>query len=106
MTADGHVRTRPKTLKVKVPKGIRAGQQIRLNGQGDPAMGGAPAGDLYLEVEFRPDSLYRADGADIYLTVPVAPWEAALGATVQVPTPTGEVDLKVPPIPTGQQAAP
>ncbi len=96
LTADGHVRTRPKTLKVKVPRGIRAGQQIRLSGQGGPAMGGAPAGDLYLEVEFRPDPLYRADAADIYLEVPVAPWEAALGATVQVPTPAGKVDLKVP----------
>ena len=96
LTADGHVRARQRTLNVKIPKGIRAGQQIRLGGQGGAGLGGAPAGDLYLEVEFNPHRMYRVEQADVYLEVPVAPWEAALGASVQVPTPLGRVDLKVP----------
>ena len=93
---DGHVTTRQRTLNVRVPKGIRAGQQIRLAGQGGPGFGDGPAGDLYLEVEFRPHRLYRSDGRDLFLELPVAPWEAALGASVKVPTPSGVVDLKVP----------
>jgi curved DNA-binding protein len=96
LTADGHVRTRARALNVKIPKGIRAGQQIRLTGQGGPGLGDAPAGDLYLEVEFEPHPIYRVDGADVYLDLPLAPWEAALGATVKVPTPTGLVELKIP----------
>ncbi len=97
LTPDGHVTTREHTLNVRIPKGVRPGQQIRLAGQGGPGMGKAPAGDLYLEVEFRAHALYRVDGADLYLDLPVAPWEAALGASVQVPTPAGKVDLKIPP---------
>jgi curved DNA-binding protein len=81
---------------VRVPKGIRPGQQIRLTGQGGPGMSGGPAGDLYLEVDLREHPLYRVDGADVYLDLPVTPWEAALGAAVKAPTPTGIVDLKVP----------
>jgi len=96
LTPDGHVTTRDHTLNVRIPKGVREGQQIRLAGQGGAGMGNASPGDLYLEVEFRPHPLYRADGADLYLDLPVAPWEAALGATVKVPTPAGPVDLKVP----------
>jgi curved DNA-binding protein len=96
VTADGHVTTRSRTLKVRIPKGIRQGQQIRLAGQGSAGMGGGKAGDLYLEVEFRPHRFYRVEGADVYLDLPLAPWEAALGATVNVPTPTGSVDLKIP----------
>ncbi len=96
MTEDGRVVTRERTLNVRIPKGIRAGQQIRLSGQGGAGLGGGEAGDLYLEVEFNPHSLYRVDGRDVYLELPVAPWEAALGATVKVPTPAGAVDLKIP----------
>ncbi|HED17794.1 MAG TPA: J domain-containing protein [Gammaproteobacteria bacterium] len=96
VSADGHVRTQAHTLKVKIPKGVKPGQRIRLAGQGSPGMGDAPAGDLYLEIEFRPHALYRVDGADLTLDLPVAPWEAALGATVKVPTPEGMVDLKIP----------
>lgn len=96
VSADGHVRTQAHTLKVKIPKGVKPGQRIRLTGQGSPGMGDAPAGDLYLEIEFKKHSLYRVDGADLYLDLPVAPWEAALGATVKVPTPEGMVDLKIP----------
>jgi curved DNA-binding protein len=97
MDERGRVGTRPRTLSVRIPKGIRQGQQIRLAGQGGAGFGGGEAGDLYLEVEFNPNSRYRVDGADVYLDLPVAPWEAALGATIEVPTPAGAVDLKVPP---------
>ena len=94
---NGRVVTRPRTLNVRIPKGIRRGQQIRLAGQGGSGHGGAEAGDLYLEVEFNPRSHYTVEGADVYLDLPLAPWEAALGATVKVPTPAGAVDLKIPP---------
>lgn len=93
----GHVVTRERTLNVTIPKGIRAGQHLRLAGQGTPGMGQGPAGDLFLEVEFRPHKLYRVEERDVYLDVPVAPWEAALGATVKVPTPSGAVEMKIPP---------
>ncbi|MEA3277314.1 MAG: DnaJ C-terminal domain-containing protein [Pseudomonadota bacterium] len=96
LTGDGHVRTRERNLSVRIPRGIRQGQQIRLAGQGGSGLGGGEAGDLYLEVEFREHPLYRVDGSDIYLDLPVAPWEAALGAAVKVPTPSGIVDLKIP----------
>jgi len=95
--AHGRVHTRPRALNLKIPKGIRQGQQIRLAGQGGAGFGGGEAGDLYLEVEFNPRGHYRVDGADVLLDLPVTPWEAALGATVKVPTPAGPVDLKVPP---------
>lgn len=91
----GHVRTQTRTLNVRIPKGIAQGQHIRLVGQGTEGMGGHPAGDLYLEVEFEPHSLYRVDGRDLYLDLPVAPWEAALGSKVKVPTPGGKVDLTI-----------
>ena len=94
--AEGRLVSKERTLNVQVPKGILAGQQIRLAGQGQPAHGGGTAGDLYIEVEFQPDPLYRVDGRDLYLELPVAPWEAALGATVKTPTPGGNVELKIP----------
>ena len=94
--ASGHVGTRERVLNINIPKGIAAGQQIRLSGQGAPGFGGGAKGDLYLEVAFKPHPRYRVEGRDIYLTLPVAPWEAALGATIQAPTPTGPVDLKLP----------
>jgi len=96
LTDEGHVTTRDHTLSVRIPKGIRPGQQIRLAGQGGPGLGGAESGDLYLEVEFRDHPLYRLDGADIYFDLPVAPWEAVFGAGVKAPTPCGVVDLKIP----------
>ena len=97
VTADGHVVGRNRTLKVSIPKGIRQGQQIRLGGQGAKGRGSGKAGDLYLEIEFNPHRYYRVEGADVYLELPVAPWEAALGASVKVPTPSGAIDLKIPP---------
>lgn len=93
----GHVSVKERTLNVKIPKGVIDGQQIRLKGQGTPGIGGGTAGDLYLTIELAPDRIYRVDGHDIYLDLPVAPWEAALGATVRTPTPGGPVNLKIPP---------
>jgi curved DNA-binding protein len=92
----GRVTLRRHTIEVTIPKGIRAGQQLRLPGQGGPGLGDGPPGDLYLEVEFKPHKLYRVDERDVILDLPVAPWEAALGATVTVPTPQGRVELRVP----------
>ncbi|WEF35789.1 DnaJ C-terminal domain-containing protein [Pseudoduganella chitinolytica] len=93
----GRVITRERTLNVTVPKGVTAGQQLRLAGQGQPGTGGGGAGDLYLEIEFAPDARYRIDGRDVHETVPVAPWEAMLGAQIDVPTPSGRVSVTVPP---------
>jgi curved DNA-binding protein len=93
---DGHVGLRERQLSVNIPKGVRAGQQIRLAGQGAPGLGGGPAGDLYLEVQFEPHPRYRVDGRDLYLSLPVAPWEAALGAAVRVPTLSGTLEVSVP----------
>lgn len=92
----GHVITRERTLNVRIPKGVRQGQQIRLAGQGTPGIGRGAVGDLYLEIEFKPHPLYRVDGRDIYLDLPVSPWEAALGAKVKLPTPGGVIDLTIP----------
>jgi curved DNA-binding protein len=92
----GQVRLRERVLDVSIPKGIRAGQLLRLPGQGQPGLGGGPKGDLYLEVQFRPHDVYRVDGQDLYLELPVTPWEAGLGAAVRVPTPTGAVEMQIP----------
>ncbi len=92
--AGGGVQDR--TLDVHIPKGIRAGQSLRLAGQGAPGSGGGSAGDLYLEIEFKPHPRFRVDGSDVYVDLPVAPWEAALGATVEAATPDGPVQLSVP----------
>jgi curved DNA-binding protein len=93
--AEGRLISTERVLNVQIPKGILPGQTIRLAGQGSGTGSGA-AGDLYIEVDFKPHPLYRADGRDLYLDLPVAPWEAALGATVKAPTPGGTVDLKIP----------
>ena len=84
-----------KTFNVKIPKGITAGQKIRLTGQGAPGTGGGPSGDLYLEVHFLAHRYFTVEGKDISLKLPLAPWEAALGSQVIVPTPTGSVELKI-----------
>jgi curved DNA-binding protein len=95
--AQGNVAMQEKTLSVNIPKGVTPGQQLRLAGQGHPGMGGAGPGDLYLEIQFNPDPRYRIDGSNVYENVPVAPWEAALGGDISVPTPSGLVEVKVPP---------
>lgn len=96
MDAQGHVVMREHPIEFTIPPGVRAGQRIRLAGQGGPGMGQGEAGDLYLEVAFLPHKHYRVDKHDVYLDLPVAPWEAALGATIEVPTPSGPVALTVP----------
>lgn len=95
--ASGHATLQERQLEVTIPKGIREGQHLRLAGQGAAGHGGGPAGDLYLEIRFLPDPVFRLDGSDLYFDLPVAPWEAALGATVTAPTPDGRVQLTVPP---------
>jgi DnaJ-class molecular chaperone len=89
--------TRPKTLDVTIPAGVRHGSVIRLAGQGEPGTGQAPAGDLLLHVQLRPHPLFHVlDDGDVEIELPVAPWEAALGARVRVPTLEGAVDMTVP----------
>lgn len=91
--ADGT--TERRNLRVKIPAGVFPGQVIRLGSQGDEGVGG-PFGDLLLEVQHHPHRHYQLEGRDLHLHVPLAPWEAALGATVQVPTLEGAVDLRIP----------
>jgi curved DNA-binding protein len=100
--AQGHVVLGTRTLDVNIPKGIREGQLIRLAGQGTPGHGGGAAGDLFLEVQFRPHARFRVSGRDVLAELPVAPWEAALGAVLPVALPDGNV-LKVR-IPAGAQS--
>jgi len=93
----GHVSLEKRTLKVKIPKGVKQGQQIRLSGQGEPSTTGGINGDLYLELEFKTHDYFTAEGHDLYFTLPVAPWEAALGPKIKIPTPGGTIELKIPP---------
>lgn len=97
MDAQGQVILREQMLNVAIPRGVRGGQHIRLAGQGGPGSGQGKPGDLFLEVGFHPHPLYRVAGRDVFLDLPLAPWEAALGAKVNVPTPDGPVEMKIPP---------
>lgn len=92
----GRTVTRKKSLNVKIPAGVAHGQKIRLGGQGSPGAGGGASGDLYLQVTLKPHSLYQVEGRDIILELPLAPWEAALGTRIQVPTLGGKVSLNIP----------
>lgn len=94
--SQGRVAMQEHVLNVRILKGVKEGQHIRLAGQGSPGFGEGKPGDIYLELHFKPDPRYRVDGRDVYATVPVTPWEAALGAAIEVPTPTGNVQMKVP----------
>jgi curved DNA-binding protein len=94
--ASGHGITRRKSLNVRIPPGVTPGQKIRLAGQGAPGTGGGGNGDLYLEVVLIPHPFYQVQGKDVTLGLPLAPWEAALGAQVQVPTLGGKVSLNIP----------
>lgn len=94
---DGRLSLREHVLEVSVPRGVHEGRLIRLAGQGSPGLGGGPPGDLYLEVKFAPHPRYRAEGRDVYATLPLAPWEAALGAQVEAAVPDGTVEVRVPP---------
>jgi len=95
--AEGRVTRVPKQLKVRVPKGATDGQRMRLAGKGGRGVNGGPDGDLYLTVTLLPNRLFRPDGHDLHLDLPLAPWEAALGASVEVPTPGGPIQMKIPP---------
>ncbi|WP_394180521.1 DnaJ C-terminal domain-containing protein [Yoonia maritima] len=92
----GLVHMRNHDIAVHIPKGVSAGQHIRLKGQGQPAMGAGIAGDLLLEVAFNPHPVFRVEGRDVYLDLPITPWEAALGGKVKMPTPAGKVDITIP----------
>jgi curved DNA-binding protein len=94
---DGTVALVNHTVRVTIPAGVTEGQLIRLAGQGAPGPGGGQSGDLYLEAHILPHQLYQLDGRDVTLSFPVAPWEAALGASVNVPTLGGAVAMQVPP---------
>ncbi|KQV45406.1 DnaJ C-terminal domain-containing protein [Duganella sp. Root336D2] len=87
---------RQRNLKVSIPKGVTAGQQLRLGGQGQPGANGAEAGDLFLEIAFQADDRYRVEGRDVYEKVPIPPWLAALGGERDVSTPSGRVTVTVP----------
>ena len=92
----GRMRVQPQSLHVTIPKGIIEGQQIRLEGQGETGSARGGRGNLFLEIEFLPHPLFTVVKRDIFLNLPVTPWEAALGATIAVPTLGGKVDLKLP----------
>jgi curved DNA-binding protein len=94
---DGRVHMAERRVKVRIPKGATSGQKLRVPGKGSPGAGGGESGDLYLTVELAPHPFLRADQHDLYLELPVAPWEAALGAEVEIPTLSGKVRLRIPP---------
>ena len=94
--ANGQVGLHERTLDVAIPKGVREGQHLRLAGQGFAGAPGEPPGDLFLEIRFNPHPLFRVDGRDVHLDLPVAPWEAVLGASVTVPVPDGSIEMNIP----------
>ena len=94
--AQGRVALHDRKLNVTIPRGICAGQHIRLAGQGAPGLGQGKSGDLFLEIEIRKHPFYRVEKHDVYLDLPVTPWEAVLGAALHVPTPGGVVEIRIP----------
>ncbi len=86
-----------RSVRARIPRGASDGERLRLRGKGGPGFNGGPAGDLYLAISLVPHPLYKVNGRDLDLEVPVAPWEAALGAQIEVPTPEGQVKMKLPP---------
>lgn len=97
LTPDGKVSVQEKSYEVKIPCGILPGQKIRLSGQGGEGMGGGRQGDLYLKVDIEPHPIYRVEGKDLYMDLPITPWEAALGTEVQLSTLSGSLSLKIRP---------
>ena len=93
---DGGMRRVPHRVKTRIPRGVTNGEKLRVPGKGGKGSNGAPDGDLYLDIEISEHPLYRVSGQDIFVDLPLAPWESALGTTVQLPTPAGTVSLKVP----------
>jgi curved DNA-binding protein len=96
LDSSGKVVLHERTLQVNIPKGVFAGQQIRLAKQGAKGLGDGPLGDLYLEIAFHPHPLYRPEGRDLYVSLPLTPWELVLGADIRVPTPGGVVEMNIP----------
>jgi curved DNA-binding protein len=94
--AEGRVQRVQQQFKARIPKGATDGERLRLPGKGGKGLSGGRDGDLYLHIELQPHRFYRVNGHDLYLDLPLAPWEAALGASVEVPTLGGRVRLKVP----------
>lgn len=94
--AQGMPRRTPKSYRIRIPKGAADGQRLRLPQKGGPGFNGGRAGDLYVTMQFQPHPLYRVSGRDLYIDLPLAPWEATLGATVEVPTLGGMVEMKIP----------
>jgi len=92
-----------RTIRTRIPRGATDGQRLRLRGKGGPGVHGGPPGDLYLHIALDPHPLYRVSGHDLDIEVPVAPWEAALGAEIEIPTLEGKVSMKVPPGAKGGQ---
>jgi curved DNA-binding protein len=97
LTSEGFVQRIPRTVRVRIPQGATEGQRLRVPGKGGKGIGGAPDGDLYLKISLRPHRLFKVAGHDLYLEVPVTPWEAALGTTLDIPTLEGKVRLKIHP---------
>ena len=93
----GMARRVPHRMKVRIPSGVIDGQKLRVPGKGGKGLRGGRDGDLYLDIQVESHPLYRADGLDLHMDLPLAPWEAVLGTSVQMPTPAGTVSLKVPP---------
>ena len=96
MNAYGEPEVQRKTLQVKIPKGMKEGQQIRLSGQGQAGVNGGENGDLYIEIQYTDTDRIRVEGADVYATVDVTPWEAALGQKIEVNTPAGKLSVNLP----------
>jgi curved DNA-binding protein len=96
VSSEGKISNEGREIKVKIPAGVTDGQTLRLAGQGGPSRGGGPSGDLYLEIRLDPHRLFEVHEKDVFLSLPIAPWEAALGATVSVPTLEGSVEMKIP----------
>ncbi|MFI7917557.1 DnaJ C-terminal domain-containing protein, partial [Acinetobacter baumannii] len=96
INAYGEPEVQRKTLQVKIPKGMKEGQQIRLSGQGQSGINGGANGDLYIEIQYKDTDRVHVEGSDVYLTVDVAPWEAALGQGIEVKTPAGPLHVNLP----------
>jgi curved DNA-binding protein len=95
--ADGTLRRVPRTVRIRVPKGATDGQRLRVPGKGGPGAGGGAPGDLYLDIRLQPHPLFKPVDHDLYVEVPIAPWEAVLGGEVEVPTLDGRVKVNVRP---------
>lgn len=95
--ASGRLRRVQKAFKARIPKGVTNAERLKLGGKGSKGANGGRDGDLYLNIQIKPHPLYRVSGRDLYMDLPLAPWEAVLGATIEIPTLAGTVRLKIKP---------